>query len=162
MIESKQTKSSLGEEINFYGNEFDSKEIYTSALEVLELAKDSKSLWKQMRTNEKRSLMKKVCLNQRLDASIEFNLKKSFQILSKIKNLTGFAKWCPWAGLEPARSKPIAGFKSCASTNSATRAWCPFIFFGRKKRKCQGYHRRNNDIKTKDRLNIELSTLSVN
>lgn len=76
----------LEEELSFYGYEVSSKELYTDALEILELANSLKSLWKVMLPHEKRSLIKTVCLNQRVNASsVEFNLKKPFQKKIRVK-----------------------------------------------------------------------------
>ena len=72
------------------------QDFYRTADEILELAKSSKSLWKSMKPAEKQFLIKKVTWNQEMDASsVRFHLKKPFEMLKKIKNLTKSEKWCP-------------------------------------------------------------------
>ena len=59
-----------------------------SSKDLLELTKKLKSLWKAMESEDRLSVIKKLCSNPTLEGvSIEYHLKKPFQILENIKNL---------------------------------------------------------------------------
>ncbi len=69
---------------------------FETADKLLELTKYSKSLWKLMTPTERVELVKEVTSNRELEgATLRYSLKKPFKVLSEIKNLGQFDKWCP-------------------------------------------------------------------
>ena len=96
---------------------------------LLELAKCSKLLWKNSSPEKRIDLIKEVTSNQELEGiSVRYDLKKPFQTLKKIKNLSHFNKWCPGPDLNWHEQKSSQDFKSCASTNSATGAYATSLW----------------------------------
>lgn len=61
---------------------------------TIELAKDLKSNWNLAAPSDRLLLTKKVLSNFSMDGlSLRYNLKKSFQVLSQIKNKDTFTNW---------------------------------------------------------------------
>lgn len=66
----------------------------TTAQTILELAKNSKSLWLGQNVQNQIELMDKLLWTPTLsDSSVEFNLKKPFEKLSVVKENQGNEKW---------------------------------------------------------------------
>ena len=79
-----------------------SEQILKNAESILELCKELKSLWVQMPEGKKLEVVKRLCSNPRLNGrSIEYDLKKPFEILRKLSNFPTGEIWCPWRESNP-------------------------------------------------------------
>ncbi len=109
-----RTKKRKFEDLLEEGQAFITTKFYETSDRILELANNAESLWNQGTKEEKLNFLKDVLSNQKLntsvnsldEVSIEYDLKKPFKELAKIKKATpksGFftssKEWCPDADL---------------------------------------------------------------
>ena len=72
-----------------------SEQILKSAENLLELCKELKSLWELMPGEKRLEVIKQLCSNPTLNGrSVEYSLRKPFEILKKLNKTSEFDKWC--------------------------------------------------------------------